>query len=326
MDANDRTHRLDTANRLVEHAASLSQQRDLTDARQRLDEATMVLQPLGDDDDPNRVHISANVAEGKGQIALNTGRTDEAYFQFSQAIELRAKLMRLGHPNAAVPLAIDHLNLSAVCREMKRPADALAETERAVDVLGAEAVAGDPTARMLRVASLQSLGAIHSAMDAKAEALAAFETATEEGLVLESEGVEMSPAMLTQIYIQRSVEHFQLDQPEEARTLGQEASDRAWQQLEADGGNEILTQYVTTLMNHVTFSEALGEFAAGEDALFKALKLVGPQAEILTRGRQYYTDLLDLDDAALDAGNLPRDEVLDSLAEIEGLIAQTAQA
>lgn len=326
MDANDRQQRLETANRLVEHAAKLSQQTDLTDARQRLDEATMVLQPLGDDDDPARVHVVANICEGKGQIALNVGRYDEAYFQFAQAVDLRARLMRLGHPGAAIPLAIDHLNLSATCRHMDRPTDAVTETERAIDVLGSESAAADPNARMLRVASLQSLGSIHSAQGRRAEALAAFETATDEGLALEADGGELSASVITQLYIQRSVEHFQLDQPEEARTLGLDATERAWEALEDDGDNEALTQYVTALMNHVTFSEALGHFAAAEDALFKALKLIGPQAEILTRGRQFYTELLTLDDDALEAGNLPRDEVLDSLAELEGLVAQTAQA
>ena len=59
-----------------------------------------------------------------------------------------------------------------------------------------------------------------------------------------------------------------------------------------------------------------GDFAAAEDRLFELLEQA-PQDELLERGLEFYNHLLTLSDAELSAGNLPRDEVEESLASLQ---------
>jgi Family of unknown function (DUF6483) len=68
------------------------------------------------------------------------------------------------------------------------------------------------------------------------------------------------------------------------------------------------------LMQHY---ERLGEFARAEDALFEILDAEPGKIELLEFGRLFYERLLRLNDPALNAGNLPRTEVLSALAELE---------
>lgn len=75
-----------------------------------------------------------------------------------------------------------------------------------------------------------------------------------------------------------------------------------------------------TGLKHRVFEHyaASGGYARAENLLFE---LVGdePDAALLERGRQFYLELLGRSDSALEAGGLPRDEVAESLAELERL-------
>ena len=59
-----------------------------------------------------------------------------------------------------------------------------------------------------------------------------------------------------------------------------------------------------------------GDFAGAEDRLFALLEQT-PGGELLERGLEFYTHLLTLPDETLEAGNLPRDEVEESLASLK---------
>jgi tetratricopeptide (TPR) repeat protein len=62
--------------------------------------------------------------------------------------------------------------------------------------------------------------------------------------------------------------------------------------------------------------EALGRFGDAEDALFEAIDTNPAASEPTEAGIALYRRLLTLDDAALAAGNLPRDEVEAALADL----------
>ncbi len=72
-----------------------------------------------------------------------------------------------------------------------------------------------------------------------------------------------------------------------------------------------------TVLRLFRFRAATGRFADAENALFELLErdLASPNA--IGEGQAFYRRLLTLDDAELEAGNLPRDEVIDGLAELE---------
>lgn len=71
-----------------------------------------------------------------------------------------------------------------------------------------------------------------------------------------------------------------------------------------------------TLIRLFRYRASQGRFADAEDALFelvgRGLDDDGPRAE----GRAFYERLLTLDDATLEAGRLPRDEVEEALADL----------
>jgi hypothetical protein len=68
------------------------------------------------------------------------------------------------------------------------------------------------------------------------------------------------------------------------------------------------------LMRHY---ERIGEFARAEDALFAMVDSEPANVELLDFGAAFYRRLLELDDDALAAGNLPRAEVRAGLAELD---------
>lgn len=77
------------------------------------------------------------------------------------------------------------------------------------------------------------------------------------------------------------------------------------------------------LMQHY---ERTGEFAKAEDALFGVLDAEPARVELLDFGRSFYQRLLELDDGALAAGNLPREEVQAGLAELDARQSRLRQA
>ena len=62
--------------------------------------------------------------------------------------------------------------------------------------------------------------------------------------------------------------------------------------------------------------ESLGRYADAEDVIFEAVDDLPENAGLVDAGIAFYQRLLALDDAGLEAGGLPRDEVRSSLAEL----------
>lgn len=83
-----------------------------------------------------------------------------------------------------------------------------------------------------------------------------------------------------------------------------------------------------------TYFEAAGRYADAEDILFELLEPrdKGTELESDRNGRRmlllnaesFYERLLELDDSKLEAGRLPRDEVLESLSAIRSMMAEEA--
>lgn len=69
-----------------------------------------------------------------------------------------------------------------------------------------------------------------------------------------------------------------------------------------------------------------GRFAGAEDLLFELLDREGADPEVTRRGRRFYSDLEAATDAALEAGGLPRDEVIEGRRSFEERAPFTATA
>lgn len=78
-------------------------------------------------------------------------------------------------------------------------------------------------------------------------------------------------------------------------------------------GYDLPERTATRLFAH---HERAGEYARAEDLLYDLLESGAAQDTIVRQGLDFYRRLLALPDAALRAGNLPRDEVEDGLARM----------
>ncbi|MCA9518775.1 MAG: hypothetical protein KC635_27760 [Myxococcales bacterium] len=319
----DNGTRLASAEKLVEQAATLARGGDFGAAKRKLDEATHALEGVDLEADPKRLNLLASIHEGRGQIALATGDLPAAETQLTQAIAVlhREAEQRTGQPRS-LHLAIAHLNLSATYGQMKRPDDALRENGAALEALGA---LDDRQNGFLRMASLQSRGVILRQLARKEQAVAAYDEAIALGDRLDLAGQAEAQELLTELRLTAALARNDLGAVGLAREHAQRAASEAWARAEA-GQQRAVPQYLNAQMNLVAFSEAAGDFAAAEDALFRVLKLVGPEPRVVAHGRAMYQRLLALDDDALEAGNLPRDEVEDSLAELDKLATPPAPA
>ncbi len=118
---------------------------------------------------------------------------------------------------------------------------------------------------------------------------------------------------------QLSVLNFHAERFDDALRWGREAetlSERAHDKL----GEAALPIYVTSQINLISYNEKAGNYADAEDCLFKALDVVGNHPQILLRGKAFYDEARKQADNRLEKGGLPREEVEDSLSEIEDRI------
>ena len=78
-----------------------------------------------------------------------------------------------------------------------------------------------------------------------------------------------------------------------------------------------------TVLRLFRYRSATGRFAEAENALFHLVERDVANAAVIEEGLAFYRRLLDLDNAQLEAGDLPRDEVIDGMAELEAASADS---
>ncbi len=76
-----------------------------------------------------------------------------------------------------------------------------------------------------------------------------------------------------------------------------------------------------TMLRLFRYRSALNRFDEAENALFDLVDRDLANSAVIDEGRTFYRRLLDLEDTQLATGNLPRDEVIDGLAELEAASA-----
>lgn len=74
-----------------------------------------------------------------------------------------------------------------------------------------------------------------------------------------------------------------------------------------------------TVVRLFRFRAITGRFADAENVLFDMIERRPSDQSLIEEGRRFYQSLLDMHDAVLENGNLPRSEVIESLGELEQL-------
>lgn len=67
-----------------------------------------------------------------------------------------------------------------------------------------------------------------------------------------------------------------------------------------------------TLKRIISYYKEVGDFASGEDYLYELFDATGKDEDSITFAKEFYDFLLKLDDAALEKGNLSREEILEA--------------
>lgn len=318
------------AEQLLEAATELAREMRFDEAASRFRRALAALDALASDD--LRVqHMRAHAHEGLAVIATSREALDEATQHHQRSLELRLELAGdpANHVPLEVPIAVTWLNMSGVAAASRRLDDAEQAAREALAWLD-RASEQPGTLALLRLGAWQSLAMVQATGERLGESIETFALAVthaRELLASEGEGdvptiLDTTPEILptyVQLLLNASLALHAADQHVEAASAASEAGEVAEALAEISGDDDAATLYLTAQVNLVTFCEAAGQFADAEDALFKALHVAPGHPDLLARGRRLYRDLLALDDATLAAGDLPRDEVEESLARLEAM-------
>lgn len=320
-DAAQRDQKLDAVTELVKLAIKAAEGGQWDAAGQQLDEAAAAYAPIAAEHpdthkkDARYCSVGAAISEGKGQLALRAGQLPEGVFHLEAAIGLRRDEEAAGGKPPPMALPVTLVNLTGAYHRMGRLDDALRVNGLALERLAPIEL---PPARIFLAAAMEARGNLLSQNNQHAEAAAALNQAGALAAQLAAAGVPGAPQLLTEILVAHSRAAAKGGDPVEAMRLSQGAADVSWERFERNpqGDREAIAHFVAAQMNLLGFAEMAGRYAQGEDALFKVLRLAGPDPRVIARGKAFYEALKKLDDARLEAGNLPRDEVEESYQQL----------
>ncbi|MFO0751316.1 MAG: DUF6483 family protein [Myxococcota bacterium] len=320
-----REAKLKAAADLIQSAAQLLQRGEMREAAQQIEEAGQAWESVPEDEDKKRLAVGAAIKEGKAQIAMQGSSLDDAQFYLEESLVLHQREKAAGGSPNPLQMAASCLNLSTIAHKLGDNLKALDLNTRAQDLLRNESA---PPCRVFYATSFEARATLLGLLGRLDEALAAFDAGAEAAARLVAEDVPGGKQLRTEMLVHSARGRARTGRPREAALLVEEAAALAWERFEASQGQdrEAISHFVAAQMNLLGFAETLGEFGRAEDALFKVLRLVGPDPRVLERGKKFYEALRLMDDAKLDAGNLPRDEVEESYQQVLAIAQRAAQA
>lgn len=334
MDADTRNGLLDGVTELVKLAIRAAESGHWDSALQQLDEAGAAydkIPPVAEGAvgrEPRYLGLGAAIAEGKGQIGLRAGKVEAGMVSLEAALALRLAEEDAGGtpPPMAIPVSL--VNLTGAAHSLGKMDDALRYNTKAIERLRP---LDAPPSRIFLAAALEARGNLLSQRNDHAGADAAL---TESAAIARALAAEQTPSaaqLLTEVLVAHARAAGKAGDAGAAIRLCGEAAEVSWERFEANpqGDREAISHFVAAQMNLLGFAEQAGRFGEAEDALFKVLRLVGPDVRVIGRGKAFYEALLAMDDAKLEAGNLPREEVIESyqqLAQIAKAAAERARA
>ncbi len=327
METRWRDRQIEAAREITNQASQALRQGQLEIAERAFEEATVILDMVEETVD-EELMLRAQLCNELGFVRHRQERLDEARTLHEEAVELCENLLEKGVEFRG-NTAATHINLAGILAQMDDLKAAKEVNTRAVEL--AEQMLGEdgapPQTVNLAFGAHQNLAVI-AARDKDLQ-LADSEMESAIGVLKSAseEGQQQAAAQVAQGAQQLSVLMFQEQEFDRALrwgTVAEEYSEMAYQVH----GEPVLPVYVTSQINLISFHEKTQAFAAAEDALFKALEIVGDNVQILERGKMFYETCRKMADNVLEAGNLPRAEVEESYKEIsERLeVAQAAEA
>jgi|GEM_PF-2357467 len=215
--------------------------------------------------------------------------------------------------------AATHLNLSSVLAAANELDEARELGQTAVALIEELRAEGNKEIDSLALGAYQNMSLLYARLadfDAAAEQMA-------ESLKIVNELVEGGEKRVlpqaAQTAQRLSVMQFEAGEHERALEWGQKAETLAEAAYEGLG-KDVLSIYVVSQINLISYNQRLGYFADAEDALWKGLEVSSNHVDILRRGLAFYDDIRKQADGRLEEGNLPREEVEDGRNDLLAII------
>lgn len=217
--------------------------------------------------------------------------------------------------------AATHLNLSSVVAADGDFEEAKTLGARAVELIEELREGGDAAVLNLAVGAYQNM----ALLAARGAEFDQADEAMEKSLAVAAEMVEAGQKnalpQSAQACQRISVLLFEGGAHDRALSWGQRAESYAEKAYESFG-QEVLSIYVVSQINLISYNEQLGRFADAEDALWKGLEVSDNHVDILRRGLHFYENARKQADSRLEEGNLPREEVDEGLEDLEEIIEE----
>lgn len=288
---------------------------------------------------PQVVQLRASAWDTRAHAAQLRDAPGEALEHQQRALALRQELTADACAATEVPydapLAVSHLNLGTLLLALERREDAEEHLRQSLEHV--DRLPDDEAADLLGLTARRTLAMTLAAQGRVPEAAQAFAQAVERvrARMAGAEGDDSQPMThLIEPYVGLLIESaaavYAAGFDGDAVGLLDEAAAIAGALAEdfpEETGRWAAPHYVAAQLNLLAVHEAAGRFDKAEDALFRAVALEPPGVEqIIARGREFYASLLGRSDDELRDGGLPREEVRESLSELEATAAALAAA
>jgi tetratricopeptide (TPR) repeat protein len=308
---------IDTARKLVDQGSQALRQGNPNAALASFEEADAVLDMSSQTLD-DVLKLRAQLFNELGVLHQRRGDSEEARRHHERSLEFCEDLLERGvdfRSNAAAT----YLNLSSVVAAKGDLVEGRRLNERALELIEQAQADGDDSVTSLAVGARQNMALLYGRNERFDQAGEEMQRAIDSARQMADAGNPNTLPQAAQACQRLSVMLFEAGEHEQAFEWGQRAEALSEDAYEAIGQN-VLSIYVVSQINLISYNAQLGRFADAEDALWKGLEVSGNHPDILRRGVAFYENARKQADKRLEAGDLPRDEVEEGYEDLQARI------
>lgn len=302
-----------TVKELIEEGGQMTKENRFSEAEKRLQEAEIILDSAEDISD-DVLHMRTVVFNDLGIIASRTNAPPRALHYYRKCVQAAEALAARGEKKVYLERITTLVNMGVLCAATQNPSEGIQVSERALELLEESQDDGNH-ASLMGLMARYHLGLNQHLAGLKDEAADNMKKAADVVVHQMEKGEGVQPILAELLSNAARVQADKGDF-ENAAVYARKGADLALAMFEAQQNQAFLRQFVAMEMDLVTFHERCGRFAQAEDSLFKVLDLLPDDPNVVKRGEAFYQKLLGLSDEELEAGDLPREEVQESLEDL----------
>jgi hypothetical protein len=308
---------LATVRELIAAGESSAEDNMLVEAEAKLKEAAVILDSAETITD--EVHKMRYVVFN--ELATVSSRTGDA--TGAQAYYVRALKACESLHSAAGDFGLEMVallvNIGGVGASMGRFGETEESSRKAIDVLDGLPGKGGERGELLRVFANYHLGAAIHAGTFPEEAYGPLRKAVETAEKLPEGLIGDAAPLLVECLTRLADLAARKDDHAGAADLDSQAAQISLDLYQQTDQGIFLRGYFNSMMRLVGHQHKAKSFADAEDTVFALLETFPDQADVREHALNFYKSILELDDAALEEGNLPREEAQESFKEIQSM-------